>query len=129
MGFNCGILILWPWVLIFLLKSCDHQLKISINELSEILNSNWALKAERKWELRFARQVLSEIFKAKLTHNNVNTEQGQLNFDSFMSRCLLTKLFDWLKEETHILLLKHVRGLLMNIHEFRNTVIRVSFTI
>ena len=29
------------------------------------------LKAERKWELRFARQVLSEIFKAKLTHNNV----------------------------------------------------------
>ena len=36
------------------------------------INSNWALKAQKKWELRFARQVLSEIFKAKLSHINVN---------------------------------------------------------
>ena len=48
------------------LKSRDSQLKILINEGSEIFNSNWALKAQRKRELRFARQVLSEIFKAKL---------------------------------------------------------------
>ena len=34
--------------------------------------------------------------------------------------------FDWLKEETHILSLKRVGGLLMNIHEFRHTLIRVS---
>ena len=36
------------------------------------INSNWTLKAQKKWELRFARQVLSELFKAKLSHNNVN---------------------------------------------------------
>ena len=47
-------------------KSCDSQLKILNNEWSEILDSNWALKPQRKRELRFARQVLSEIFKAKL---------------------------------------------------------------
>ena len=52
------------------LKSSDSQLKIFINEWSEMFNSNWALKAQRKRELRFARQVLSEIFKAKLNNNN-----------------------------------------------------------
>ena len=67
---------------IFPLKSRDRQLTILINEWSELFTSNWALKAHRKQELRFARQVLSEIFKAKLNHdNNVNIEQGQLNFD------------------------------------------------
>ena len=54
-------------------------------------------------------------------NNNVNIEQGQLNFDC----CVV----DWLKEETHILSLKRVRGLLMNIYEFRNTLIRVSYAI
>ena len=48
------------------LKSRDSRLKILINEWSEIFHSNWALKPQRKRELRFARQVLSEIFKAKL---------------------------------------------------------------
>ena len=43
-----------------------EKLKILINKWSEIFNSNWALKPQRKRELRFARQVLSEIFKAKL---------------------------------------------------------------
>ena len=57
-------------------------------------------------------------------NNNVNIEQGQLNFD-----CVVTKRFDCLKEERHILSLKRVRGLLMNIHEFRNTLIRVSYAI
>ena len=66
---------------ISLLNGRDHWLKILINELSEIFNSNWGLKAQRKRELRFAGQVLSEIFKAKLNNNNVNIEQGQLNFD------------------------------------------------
>ena len=51
---------------ISLLKSRDSQLKILINEWSEIFDSNWALKPQRKRELRFARQVFSEIFKAKL---------------------------------------------------------------
>ena len=41
------------------------RIKILISEWSEIFNSNWALKAQRKRELKFARQVLSEIFKAK----------------------------------------------------------------
>ena len=53
-----------PWVTP--LKSRDSRLKILINEWSEIFDSNWALKPQRKRELRFARQVLSEIFKAKL---------------------------------------------------------------
>ena len=57
-------------------------------------------------------------------NNNENIEQGQLNFDWFTHYCVVTKRFDWLKEETHILSLKRVRGLLMNIHEFRNTSIR-----
>ena len=48
------------------LKSRDSQLKILINEWSEMFDSNWALKPKRKRELRFTRQVLSEIFKAKL---------------------------------------------------------------
>ena len=43
--------------------------------------------------------------------------------------CVVTKQSDWLKEETHNLSLKRVRGLLMNIHEFRNTLIRVSYAI
>ena len=51
-------------------------------------------------------------------NNNVNIEQGQLNFDWLTHYCVVTKRFDWLKEETHILSLKRVRGLLMNIHEF-----------
>ena len=42
------------------------MLKILINEWSEIFDSKWSLKPQRKLELRFARQVLSEIFKAKL---------------------------------------------------------------
>ena len=100
-----------------------------INEWSEIFNSNLALKAQRKRELRFARQVLSEIFKPKLNNSNVNIEQGQLNFDWFTHHSVVTKRFDWLKEETHILSLKRVGGLLMNIHEFRNTLIRVSYAI
>ena len=50
----------------FSLKSRDSRLKKSINEWSEIFDSNWALKSQRKRELRFARQVLSEIFKVKL---------------------------------------------------------------
>ena len=58
-------------------------------------------------------------------NNNVNIEQVQLNFDWFTHYCVVTKRFNWLKEETHILSLKRgVRGLLMNIHEFRNTLIR-----
>ena len=48
------------------LKSRDSRLKILINEWSEIFDSNWALNPQRKRKLRFARQVLSEIFKAKL---------------------------------------------------------------
>ena len=111
------------------LKSRESQLKILTNEWSEIFNSNWALKALRKRELRFARQVLSEIFKAKLSNNNVNIEQGQLNFDWFTHHCVVTKRFDWLQKETHILSLKRVRGLLMNIHGFRNTLICVSYAI
>ena len=68
--------------------------------------------------------------KQSLTvNNNVNIEQGQLNFDWFMHYCVVTKRFNWLKEETHILSLERVRGLLMNIHEFRNTLIRVSYAI
>ena len=57
-----------PWVTPFIspLKSRDSQLKILINEWSEIFDSHWALKAQRKQELIFARQVLSKIFKAKL---------------------------------------------------------------
>ena len=62
-------------------------------------------------------------------NNNVNIEQGQLNFDWFTQYCVVTKRFDWLKEEKHILSLKRVRGLLMSIHEFRNTLIRVSYAI
>ena len=90
----------------------------------------WALKAQRKRELRFARQVLSKIFKPKLNNNNhVNIEQGQLNFDWFTHHCVVTERFDWLKRETHILSLKTRWGLLMNIHEFRNTLIRVSYAI
>ena len=54
--------ILFPALSLFL----DSRLKILINEWSEIFDSNWALKSQRKWELRFARQVISEIFKAKL---------------------------------------------------------------
>ena len=48
------------------LKSRDSRLKILINEWCEIFNSNWALIAQRKRELKFVRQVLSEIFKEKL---------------------------------------------------------------
>ena len=61
------IFIFQPWVTPFisLLKSHDSQLKILINEWSEIFDSNWALKPQRKRELRFSRQVLLEIFKAK----------------------------------------------------------------
>ena len=70
-----------------------------------------------------------KIFKPKLNNNNVNIEQCQLNFDWFTHHCVVTKGFDWLKEETHILSLKRVGGLLMNIHEFRNTLIRVSYAI
>ena len=93
------------------MKSRDSQLKILINECSEIFNSNWALKAQRKRELRFARQVLSKIFKPKLNNNNhVNIEQGQLNFDWFTHQCVVTERFDWLKRETHILSLKRVGG-------------------
>ena len=61
--------------------------------------------------------------------NNVNIEISQLNFDWFTHYCVVTKRFDWLKEETHILSFKRVRGLLMNIHQFRNTLIRVSYAI
>ena len=32
-------------------------------------------------------------------NNNVNIEQGQLNFDWFTQYCVVTKRFDWLKEE------------------------------
>ena len=103
-------------------KSGDRQLKILINKWSEIFNSNLGLKAQRNW-----RQVLSEIFKARLNHNNVNIEQGQLIFDWFTHHCILTKQFGWLKEETHILSLIRVRGLLMNIHEFLNTLICFSY--
>ena len=49
----------------FSAESRDSRLKILINEWSEIFNSNWVLKAQRKRQLRFARKVLSEIFKAK----------------------------------------------------------------
>ena len=111
------------------LKSCDRRLKLLINEWTEIFYSNWALKLHRKRELRFARQVLSEIYKAKLSKNNVNIEQGQLNFDWFTHHCVVTKRFDWRKEETHILTLKRIRGLLINIHEFQHTLIRVSYAI
>ena len=57
-----------PWVTPFIspLKIRDSRLKILINEWSEIFDSNWTLKPQRKRKLRFARQVLSEIFKAKL---------------------------------------------------------------
>ena len=82
-------------------------------------------KVQRKQELRFARQVLSEIFKAKLNNNNVNIKQGQLNFDWFTHHCVVTKRVDWLRKDTHILSLKRVSGLLMNINELRNTLIRV----
>ena len=81
------------------LKSCDSQLEILINEWSEIFNSNWALKAQRKRALVFKRQVLSEIFKAKLNNYNVNIEQGQLNFDWFKHHCIVTKRFDWLRKK------------------------------
>ena len=57
-----------------------------------MFNSNWALKAQRKRALRFARQVLSEIFKGKLNHNNVNIEQGQLNFDCFSASLRFNKM-------------------------------------
>ena len=67
--------------------------------------------------------------QTEVKNNNVNIEQGQLNFDWFTHHCVVTKRFDWLKEETHILSLKRVGGLLMNIHEFRNTLIRVSCAI
>ena len=81
------------------LKSCDSRLKILINEWSEIFNSNSALKAQRKQELVFVKQVLSEVFKAKLNNNNVNIEQVQLNFDWFTHHCILTKQFDWLRKK------------------------------
>ena len=69
------------------LKSRDRQLKILTYKWSEIFNSNWPIKAQRKWNLRFARQVLPEIFKVKLNHSNVNIQQGQLNFDWFTHQC------------------------------------------
>ena len=83
MLFYCYIFIFQPRVTPFIspLKSGDSRLKILINEWSEIFISNWALKAQGKRELRFERQVLSEIFKAKLNSNNVNIEQSQLNFN------------------------------------------------
>ena len=47
--------------------------------------------------------------KQSLTvNNNVNIDQGQLNFDWFTHYCVVKKRFDWLKEETHILSLKRV---------------------
>ena len=58
-----------------------RQLNILSNKWSDIFNSNWSLKAQSKRNLRFARQVLSEISKAKLYHINLNIDQGQLNFD------------------------------------------------
>ena len=61
-------------------------------------------------------------------NNNVNIEQGQLNFDWFTHYCVVTKRFDWLKDEMHILSLKRVRRLLMNIHEFRNTLVNLNST-
>ena len=113
---------------IFQLKSCDRRLKILINEWSEIFNSN-CFKSSKETGIEICRQVLPEIFKAKLNNNNVNIEQGQLNFDWFTHHCVVTKGFDWLKDETHISSFNHVRGRLMNISEFRNTLIRVLYAI
>ena len=46
-----------------------------------------------------------------------------------MHHCVVTKRFDWLKTEMHSLSLKRVKGLLLNILELRNTLIRVSYAI
>ena len=62
------------------LKSRDRWLKILFNEWSEIFNSNWALKTQRERELRFARQVLSETFKAKLNNNNIKLRARSAQF-------------------------------------------------
>ena len=75
------------------LKSRGSRLKMLINEWSEIINLNGTLKPQRKRELRFARRVLSEIFKTKLNNNNVNIEQVQLNFNWFTHHCVVTKRF------------------------------------
>ena len=68
MWFYCYAFIFRPWVTPFIspLKSRDSRLKILINEWSEIFNSNWALKAQRKRELRFARQILSENIQTEV---------------------------------------------------------------
>ena len=42
-------------------KSGDLQLKILINEWSEIFNSNLALKAQRKLETSLIRNIQSEV--------------------------------------------------------------------
>ena len=107
------------------------MLKILIKEWSDIFDSNWALKPQRKRGIEILQDKSSQKYskQSKTVNNNVNIEQGQLNFDWFTHYCVVTKRYDWLKEETHILSLKRVRGLLMNIHEFRNTLIRVSYAI
>ena len=116
------------WAFIFPLKSRDRRLKILINEWSEIFNSN-CFKSSKETGIEICRQVLSEIFKAKLNNNNVNIEHGQLIFDWFAHHCVVTKEFDWLKDKTQSSSFNHVRGLLMNISEFRNTLIRVLYAI
>ena len=45
----------------FSLKGRDSPIKILINELSEIFDSNWALKPQRKRELRFIRNIQSKF--------------------------------------------------------------------
>ena len=52
-----------------------------MNEVRYLIKNKLGFKSSKKRELRFARQALSEIFKAKFNNNIVNIEQGQLNFD------------------------------------------------
>ena len=69
-------------------------------------------------EIEICKTSLIRNIQSKTVNNNINIEQGQLNFDWFTHYCVVTKRFDWLKEDAHILSLKRVRGLLMNIPEF-----------
>ena len=85
----CGIFIFGPWVAPTGQSFLRWKVVIINSKYWFINGVRYLIKAQRKWNLRFARQVLPEIFKAKLNHSNVNIQQGQLKFDWFTHQCTL----------------------------------------
>ena len=83
-----------------------------INERSEWVRVSYliklSLKSSKGTGIKLTRQFLSEKIKVKLNSNNINIEQGQLNYDWFTHHCVLTKPFEWLMQKTHILSLKRI---------------------